>query len=51
MTPGTCVNGFDPIDTGHFEVELAMNEPPSEYEYFVHVEFRDGAWFEGTSHN
>ncbi len=33
------------------EVELATNEPPREYTYFVHVERRRERWFEGVSHN
>jgi hypothetical protein len=33
------------------EVELATNEPPHEYPYFVHVDRRNGRWFEGNSHN
>jgi hypothetical protein len=33
------------------EVELATNEPPYEYTYFVHVERRHERWFEGVSHN
>ena len=33
------------------EVELATNEPPHEYPYFVHIERRHDRWFEGISHN
>jgi hypothetical protein len=33
------------------EIELATNEPPSEYEYFVHVQRRGKLWYEGQSHN
>jgi hypothetical protein len=33
------------------EVELATNEPPYEYAYFVHVALHDERWFEGNSHN
>jgi hypothetical protein len=33
------------------EVELATNEPPHEYPYFVHVDRRGNLWFEGNSHN
>ena len=51
MVHGTCVNDFDPEDVDHYEVELATNEAPSEYTYFVHV-YREGdLWFEASSHN
>ena len=33
------------------EVELATNEEPRAYPYFVNVQRRDGRWFEGLSHN
>jgi hypothetical protein len=38
-------------DDDHMVVELATNEPPREYPYFVFVERRQGLWFEGMSHN
>lgn len=53
--------GFDPRyarvvavrfeDEDHAEVELATNEPPFEYPYFVHVERVGGSWYEAISHN
>ena len=33
------------------EVELATNEPPREYPYFVHVECREGLWYARYDHN
>jgi len=39
------------LNDDHVEIELATNEAPSEYTYFVHVERRDGSWFESNSHN
>jgi hypothetical protein len=38
-------------DVDHVEVELATNEPPREYPYFVHVERIGELWHEATSHN
>jgi hypothetical protein len=46
-----AVHGFEPDDDDHLEVELATNERPREYPYFVHVERDgDGRWREGVSH-
>lgn len=33
------------------EVELATNEPPIEYPYFVHVERRGERWYAMQGHN
>lgn len=33
------------------EVELATNEPPMEYEYFVHVHREGDLWFQRLGHN
>jgi hypothetical protein len=33
------------------EVELATNEPPIEYPYFVHVERRGERWYVMQDHN
>ncbi len=33
------------------EVELATNEPPREYAYFIHVESRVGLWYIRYNHN
>ncbi len=38
-------------EDGEVEVELATNEPPMEYQYFVHVHRKGDLWFGGSSHN
>src|SRR5207247_8109240 len=40
-----------PLELNEVEVELATNEPPYEYAYFVHVERVGAYWVEGSSHN
>jgi hypothetical protein len=50
--PEGCAQVIDcTVDIGEngVEVELATNEPPHEYPYFVHVERRHNLWFEGAS--
>ena len=39
------------VSEDEVEVELATNEPPYEYTYFVHVERHHGRWVESVSHN
>ena len=40
-----------PLPQNEAEVELATNEPPYEYPYFVHVERVGDFWEERVSHN
>jgi len=40
-----------PLRENEAEIELAMNEPPYEYPYFVHVERVADFWEERQSHN
>jgi hypothetical protein len=40
-----------PLRENEAEVELATNEPPYEYPYFVHVERVGDFWEERQSHN
>jgi hypothetical protein len=40
-----------PLRSNEVEVELATNEPPYEYAYFVHVERIGDVSIEGMSHN
>jgi len=39
------------LGEGHADGELATNEPPTEYQYFVHVHREGDLWYEEGSHN
>ena len=47
-TDWNCIRESDGREV---EIELAMNEPPTEYQYFVHVYPVGDRWYERLSHN